>query len=148
MLTDLIVTITRFVDEAVTLSNGVTIPKGVRFIVPNPQLKDEEYYKDAKNFDGYRFLKLREEPGASSKYQFAAPTFEHNAFGLGQHSCPGRFFASNEIKLIMAHLLLKFDWKFKDGVGRPPKLPSHGGSNLADGSFPIMYKSRTPEVDF
>src|SRR5579871_6099626 len=30
-------------------------------------------------------------------------------FGLGKHACPGRFFAINEIKIALHHLLLKYD---------------------------------------
>lgn len=37
------------------------------------------------------------------------------SFGYGRHACPGRFFAANEIKLIMARLLLDFDFKMPDG---------------------------------
>ncbi len=30
--------------------------------------------------------------------------------------CPGRFFAANEIKLILSRLLLDFDFKMPDGL--------------------------------
>ncbi|RDA90836.1 hypothetical protein CP533_1558 [Ophiocordyceps camponoti-saundersi (nom. inval.)] len=35
----------------------------------------------------------------------------HFAFGHGRHACPGRFFAAHELKLIMAHLLLNYDFR-------------------------------------
>ena len=43
-------------------------------------------------------------------------------FGHGKYSCPGRFFAANEIKMILAHLLLNFDFAYPEGVGRPRNL--------------------------
>jgi len=40
-------------------------------------------------------------------------------FGYGRHACPGRFFAANEIKLILARLLLDYDMSMPEGlVGR------------------------------
>jgi len=43
-------------------------------------------------------------------------------FGYGRHSCPGRFFASDEIKAITMHLLNNYDIKFADGQVRPKSL--------------------------
>lgn len=34
-------------------------------------------------------------------------------FGHGRYACPGRFFASNESKIILATLLLKYDIRFE-----------------------------------
>jgi hypothetical protein len=35
-------------------------------------------------------------------------------------SSPGRFFAANELKTMLAHILLNYDVKFEDGAGFPP----------------------------
>jgi hypothetical protein len=48
------------------------------------------------------------------------PVFQINRpdsleFGHGSHACPGRFFAVNVLKAIVAHLLLKYDLKLRDG---------------------------------
>lgn len=40
-------------------------------------------------------------------------------FGAGRYACPGRFFASMELKLLLAQLLVRFDFRFPDGKGRP-----------------------------
>ncbi len=37
-------------------------------------------------------------------------------FGVGRHACPGRFFAANEIKMIIANVVMAFDIKMPDGV--------------------------------
>jgi len=48
-------------------------------------------------------------------------------FGHGNHACPGRFFASNEIKVVLIELLKSWDFRFKGdleakgGVDRRPK---------------------------
>ena len=36
-------------------------------------------------------------------------------FGHGIHACPGRFFAVNETKLLLAELILNYAWRYKPG---------------------------------
>lgn len=36
-------------------------------------------------------------------------------FGYGKHACPGRFFAANEIKVIVINLLRKYDIETRQG---------------------------------
>ena len=48
-------------------------------------------------------------------YGFTASTKEHNVFGLGRFICPGRFFADTELKLCLAHILLEYDFRLKEG---------------------------------
>jgi len=40
-------------------------------------------------------------------------------FGEGLHACPGRFFAINEVKIALCHMLLKYDWRLIDGEDQP-----------------------------
>ena len=62
-------------------------------------------------------------------------------------SCsPGRFFASNEIKMIMAHLLLMFDWKFAAG-DEPKRLSMVECEFVPDMNQKIWVRPRVPEVD-
>ncbi|KAF2966816.1 hypothetical protein GQX73_g6755 [Xylaria multiplex] len=61
-------------------------------------------------------------PLDSSKYQFTSIGDTNQNFGLGKHACPGRFFAAQEIKLILSHLLLNYDIKLRDGEARPKPL--------------------------
>ena len=41
------------------------------------------------------------------------------AFGHGKHSCPGRFFAAQEMKLMLAHLVQHYDIEYM--AERPPQ---------------------------
>ncbi|KAL2417885.1 Cytochrome P450 monooxygenase [Exophiala dermatitidis] len=41
--------------------------------------------------------------------QFIATSPTYLGFGHGRHACPGRFFAANELKLLMAYLLTRYD---------------------------------------
>ncbi|TRX89080.1 hypothetical protein FHL15_009997 [Xylaria flabelliformis] len=54
-----------------------------------------------------------------SGYQFTSIGDTNQNFGLGKHACPGRFFAAQEIKLILSYLLLNYEIKLRDGEARP-----------------------------
>lgn len=55
----------------------------------------------------------------AQKFLFAITDSRNIAFGYGKYACPGRFYTSNEMKLVLAHLLLRYDIKIPDGSGRP-----------------------------
>jgi cytochrome P450 len=74
------------------------------------------------------------------QYQFVATTKEFMGFGYGRHACPGRFFAANEIKLIIARLLLDFDIRMPDGVTEPYKPIRNGLDQRPDPSKMIMLR--------
>ncbi|KAI1283432.1 cytochrome P450 [Xylaria sp. FL0933] len=54
-----------------------------------------------------------------NRHQFTSIGDTNQNFGLGKHACPGRFFAAQEIKLILSYLLLNYDIKLRDGEVRP-----------------------------
>lgn len=43
------------------------------------------------------------------------------SFGHGLHACPGRFFASNEIKILLAYLIVNYNFRFPEGSTERPK---------------------------
>ncbi|KAL0262446.1 hypothetical protein SLS55_001414 [Diplodia seriata] len=135
---------TRRVEQAVTLSDGTRLPKGSHIAMPTFQMYDPRHWgPDADKFVGHRFLDMRNEPGQENRWQFVTTSAEHMGFGHGQHACPGRFFASNEIKIAVAHLLLKYDWKFE---GEQPRSLTES-EYVPDPSARILYKSREPEIE-
>ena len=105
----------RFAFRDVTLSNGLTISKGERIIVDSARMTDEAVYKDHTTWDPYRFLNLRRESGNEHWAQLVTTHPNHLGFGHGLHACPGRFFAANEVKVALSHLLIKYDWKLAPG---------------------------------
>lgn len=82
---------------------------------------DEEYFRDCDRFDALRFYKLREakakqETGTKqaevvANSQFVSTGPSSLTFGYGRHACPGRFFAVNEIKIILAIILTDYEIK-------------------------------------
>ncbi|KAI1208440.1 putative cytochrome P450 [Annulohypoxylon truncatum] len=116
----LLVTFERIITKRTTLSDGFTIPKGTTVGVPAQAISmDPDIYPHPHQFDGLRFVKTHERVG--TRDQYAASNLRSMAFGYGRHACPGRFFASHEIKMIMAYLLLNYDFRFPETKKERPQ---------------------------
>ncbi|KAI9146868.1 Cytochrome P450 monooxygenase ATR2 [Paramyrothecium foliicola] len=108
----------RKVMKPFTLPNGQLIPAGVTIEVPAVGVNaDSEVFANADKFDPLRFYHLREQAkekgsveGAATN-QFVSVSQNSLTFGYGRHACPGRFFAANEIKMILANAIMS--WEFK-----------------------------------
>ncbi|KAI1936260.1 hypothetical protein LOZ66_004718 [Ophidiomyces ophidiicola] len=121
----------RIVKKPLTLSDGTQIRRGTHFGMPSYSiLQDPEIVPSPEKFDGFRYKKLREDPREVNKHQFASTDVNNLHFGHGKYACPGRFFASLIIKMIVGNLILHYDFKFPDGTRRPLNL------NLDENVYP------------
>ncbi|KAK2036539.1 cytochrome P450 [Colletotrichum somersetense] len=127
------------------LSDGTLLPKGALIGISTNGLWDEENWENAGQFDGYRFLRMREKFGGENHWQLATPTKEHLAFGYGKHACPGRLFATQELKIILCHLLLKYDLKMASG--EKARVQQSGILLNADGNAKIVIRRRLEQYD-
>ncbi|KAL5339004.1 cytochrome P450 [Aspergillus crustosus] len=107
-------TLSRIAREPVILNDGTHISKGTQVRLTTDNMWNSSIYTDAANFDGYRFVKLREQD-ASGGLSFVSVSANHMGFGYGKHACPGRFFAGAETKIALCHILLKYDFELVDG---------------------------------
>ncbi|KAF8560196.1 cytochrome P450 [Imleria badia] len=107
--------------QDITFSDGTTIPAGTHLAVASvPMHLDDRYYENASQFDAFRFLTGQDAGEESSqKFRLASTNRLYLVFGHGNRACPGRFFVSTMMTAMMAHLVLNYDMKLKDGV-RPP----------------------------
>ncbi|KPM35289.1 hypothetical protein AK830_g11270 [Neonectria ditissima] len=134
----------RRVEAPVTLSDGTHLRKGVYVTVPTYHMRDPGIFgADPDKFDGHRFLRMREQPGQENKWQFVSTSPQFLSFGHGKHACPGRFFASNEIKISLSHLIMKYDWRFPGQV--PVSKEEH--RFVPDPETIIAYKIRDSEIE-
>jgi cytochrome P450 len=86
---------------------------------------DSEHYPSSSTFDGFRSQKLRASGKAAdiARNQFVTTNETNLGFGYGRHACPGRFFAANEIKMILARMVLEYDIKMPgDAKERYPQV--------------------------
>jgi cytochrome P450 len=76
-------------------------------------MADDAHYPDGVTFDGFRHAKLRQGGSATdhARNQFVTTNETNLGFGYGRHACPGRFFATNEIKMILSRMILDYDIK-------------------------------------
>ncbi len=108
------------------LSDGTVLPKGAHVsMAVNAIQNDPEVTPEPEIFDGLRYYKLRQQEGEGHLHQFSTTQEKILNFGHGANSCPGRFFASLEIKIILVRLIMDYEWKLPEGQGRPANLTAH-----------------------
>ena len=153
----------RKVMRTLTLSDGTVLPKGTILMVAG-KFQDPEVFTNPEEFDAKRFLKLRGDDLANNTYQYTSTSADMFGFGKdshykhrhashrltilaghGKHACPGRFLASNELKVALAHLLLKYDWK-EDESDKVPKFFPFELANTTNPGMKLMLQRRTEEI--
>lgn len=124
------------------LPDGTRMVKGSKLMISGHQSMDPSVYPDVDKFDGHRFLRLRNEGLPTAQFVSTSPCTM--GFGHGGQACPGRFFANAELKIALAHMLLKYDFKVKT-VARPPVFQV-SLLNLANPTENIMVRRREEEI--
>lgn len=130
----------RYTEEDVILSDGVKIPKHSLTLVSAHRHWDQKYYENPDVFDGYRFLRMRQQSGFENKAQLVSVSTEHMGFGYGLHACPGRFFAAEEIKIALSHMLMNYDLRLIPGCDIEPRRL--GFSLLANPTAKLAVRKR------
>ena len=100
-------------------AEGWRAPKGILLGVDMHSAQHEpEIYPDPDTYDAFRFSKPREEADASNVHgglNGAKSTGLTNTsdiflpFSHGRHACPGRFFVSLEMKLLLAYMVTNYE---------------------------------------
>lgn len=121
-----------------TFSNGTKLPAGCHVAVASyPTHLDSTNYPAATEFQSFRYI---DEEGV--KQQMATPSLIYHAFGNGRNVCPGRYFAANELKAMVAHVLMTYDVKFAKEQD-VPKAKWFAVNTYPDPSVEVMFKRRT-----
>ncbi|EME80590.1 uncharacterized protein MYCFIDRAFT_117258, partial [Pseudocercospora fijiensis CIRAD86] len=110
------------VTRDMVLSDGTTLPRGTRCFLEAGLLSGNRY-PSPHEFDPTRFLHTQnhdaEAPSAVPRSNYSSATVEHLGFGFGPRACPGEFWASDLMKMTMAHLVLHYDWEPEQGNDTP-----------------------------
>ncbi|KAF9237102.1 cytochrome P450 [Melanogaster broomeanus] len=123
-------------------SDGTVIPKGTIVAIASRSTQfDDKIYENADMFDPFRFANMRDEDGEGVKHQFVSTGPEYLPFGHGKHACPGRFFAANELKSMLAHIVMWYDIKLEDGASSPQCMRI-GTAIAADPNAKVVFRKR------
>ncbi|KPM36217.1 hypothetical protein AK830_g10361 [Neonectria ditissima] len=141
-----LVTMRRYVLEEMTLSNGLVLDKGTRINVDNNRLNDPTIYNDPEVYNPYRFVEMREQVGKEHIAHLVSTSSTHLGFGHGEHACPGRFFAANEIKVALCHILVKYDWKLVPGTDTIPDTRGMVSKSSPETNMLVRMRMN-PELD-
>ncbi|TFY79744.1 hypothetical protein EWM64_g4273 [Hericium alpestre] len=142
-------TMDRWVKKPFTFSNGVTVPAGIMISAASQRIHhDDEFYPDGDTFNPFRFADKREESGESIKHQMISTANDFLTFGHGRHAwypprlLPGRFFATNELKCLLAHIVTAYDVKLEDGTSEVPPNIVIGGTIVPAPRANVMFRKR------
>ncbi len=120
----LLVGFDRKVMSTIKLSDGTVILPGDTIAMPSgPIAQDESYYDDPLNFDGYRFYRKTtgtNDEARKSENEYTGIEPGNLSWGQGRFSCPGRWYASMMMKLLLATLVLEYDFEFAKSHSERP----------------------------
>ncbi|EPE34336.1 Cytochrome P450 [Glarea lozoyensis ATCC 20868] len=107
---------TQFNANGTNSSSPLSVPPGIRICVPAHAIhRDAALYPSPYEFQAFRFSKAREKYRGTQtelsepKVSIVTTTDKFLPFGHGRHACPGRFFAAQQMKLMLAYLVQNYD---------------------------------------
>ncbi|KAM0543730.1 hypothetical protein ACHAPJ_012179 [Fusarium lateritium] len=100
--------------HGITLDNDIYVPPGVHIEIPMHSIHmDDAFHADAGTFKPFRFA-----DGTSAARSAVTLDESFLGFGYGRNACPGRFFGTHVMKVVLAYLVTNYDVQFGDG--EPP----------------------------
>ena len=126
-------------DGITTPLSGTYLPCGSNVAVPSLAIhKDPTRYDKPEIYEPFRFVDAAKENDTRA-VPLSTTSSNLVAFGAGRHSCPGRFFASLELKLIFAYLIQKYDFEYLE---KPPERIWAGSVNMPPAKQTIRVKRK------
>ncbi|KAJ5810971.1 hypothetical protein N7447_010487 [Penicillium robsamsonii] len=99
-----------------TLDDGLHLPCGARISVAAYAIhRDDDIWPDAMTYNPARYESSQAPADQttaktpSSRLPMSRTSETFLSFGLGKRACPGRFFVTDELKLLFAHMFTKYE---------------------------------------
>jgi ent-kaurene oxidase len=128
--------------KSYTFKDGFQVPRNTHMAFPNYELnQDPDIYDGAAEFRPWRFRDMRNQRDDPNKHHFTYVSHESINFGAGTHACPGRFFASAEIKLSLIYILTHYEIRWPKGQSRPPNM-THDFANSPDPMADVLFRQK------
>ncbi|KAK1830684.1 cytochrome P450 [Podospora conica] len=137
----------RILQQDFQFSIGPRLPKGTIICVDQDNIHNSPaLYPNPDEFDALRFHRKREQPGHETRHQYASNGPELLTWGDGPQVCPGRMFATNTMKILLAELLLHYDLQLPAGAYKPERRSFPNGSSQPDMNVELMLRRRKVEI--
>ena len=128
--------------KSVTLSDGTRLKQGTMVSAPVVMFSsDPDLLEDPETFDGFRWYKksLEAEGPAAQNSGWTTTSANYLTFGHGKHACPGRFFVTEEMKILLTFIILQYDIKYPEGQSRPANI-QRGEALVPDLTRKLLFK--------
>lgn len=80
--------------------------------------------------------------GDMSRSQVTSVNDEMMPFGNGVHVCPGRFLATDGMKIMLMNLVYRYDSKYPAGVSSRPENRKGHHTMLPCSDMPLLFKEK------
>ncbi|KAF9566781.1 cytochrome P450 [Agrocybe pediades] len=130
--------------ETCDLGDGTYVPANSKVAIDMKAIHfDPQIYPDPHKCDLFRFSNLRVKEGVdSSKYGFTTVDSHYLPFGAGRHACAGRQFASMELKIMLAHIILHYDVSYPGPITQRPENIIFNGAIVPDPKARLLFTPR------
>lgn len=135
--------------------DGSRLSEGDWVCVPQrAMMRDGSRYSHADTFDGFRFARANDalrrgarpdEVPDRSPSSLTDATIEWPIWGFGNTACPGRFYASVVLKLILVHILNEWECTMPDPAA--PRYRTWRSSLVPRGSTVVSFRRQPPFGD-
>ncbi|KAF8807759.1 cytochrome P450 [Phlegmacium glaucopus] len=126
-----------------TFSDGTVIPPGALiFAAGQARHMDPSIRPTADLFDGFSFSNLEKEQQESARFKLVTTMPDYLVWGYGRHACSGRFFAALMLKLVLAHVVLRYDVKFENDEDARPEDMIVGFNRLPNPHAKVLLRKR------
>ncbi|KAG7089740.1 hypothetical protein E1B28_011394 [Marasmius oreades] len=133
------VSVIRIALQDFMLPNGIRLPTGTKVgIAAYHTHHSEKTYPAPDTFQVARFA----EKGGNTRNCMTTLSEDWLTFGTGKHACPGRFFAVNQLKMLMGYVLLTYDVKFSEKQANFPHPLWFANTVIPNSSARVMFRRR------